>query len=434
MTEYEKLQQKIEVWIEENKKQMIQDAIELVKIKSVSQKGENGYPYGAGCARVLELALQIAGEMGFETQNCEYYFGTVLLKGETERQLGIFGHLDVVPEGDLSNWDFNPYEAKLQDGYVIGRGSSDNKCPAVASLYALKCIRDLKIPINHSILMFFGCDEESGMSDIVQFLEHHEAPEISFTSDGRYSLCYGEKGILTADLEADISGSNLEEFYGGQASNMVPDYARAVIKGIEPKHLLTKEEAVRISRGEGGKIVVEASGIAAHAAFPEGSESAIQKLATALISMGILDEKAENAMRLLAEGFRDYYGTGLEIESEDEIVGKTTAVGGKAYIKDGKLIQSLNVRYALKADQEKMISNLMKVCKKYEVVVKRLKNDPPMYIDPKTEWVQVLHETANEFLDGTYKPYVMGGEHMQENFPMQWRMVLRHGNLTHRIL
>ncbi len=230
----ENLQQRINQWIKDYEEDMIQDAIRLVKIKSVSQKGEGGYPYGTGCARVLDTALEIAEKMGFQVENDDYYCGAAYLRGKTDRQLGIFGHLDIVPEGDLANWDFDPYDAVFKDGYILGRGSSDNKCPAVASLYAMKCIKDLGIPMNHTVLMYFGCEEEAGMSDIVHFLGHHEAPEFSFTSDGRYSLCYGEKGILTAALTIDISGSNLLDLNGGQASNMVPDYAKAVLRGVSP--------------------------------------------------------------------------------------------------------------------------------------------------------------------------------------------------------
>lgn len=410
MMENKELQAKIDLWIEENKEQMIADAIELVKIRSVSSRGEGGYPYGAGCAKVLEAALAMAERMGFEVENNDYYSGAAYMPGKTDRQLGMFGHLDIVPEGDLANWDFDPYEPVFKDGYILGRGSSDNKCPAVASLYTMKCIRDLGIPMDHTVLMYFGCEEEAGMSDIVHFLQHHEAPEFSFTSDGRYSLCHGEKGILTAELTTDVSESNLVGFEGGQASNMVPDYAKAVIRGAACE-ILKKAvpDDFKVTDNGDGTVTVEAAGTAAHAAFPEGSESAIQKLASGLTAAGILDEKGQQAVKFLSEGFRDYYGTGLGIDFEDDIVGKTTAVGGAVSVKDGRLIQLLNVRYALKADSGAMIRSLHDTCRAYGFEVENLKNDPPMYVSLDDPCVKLLHETANRYLDGTYQPYVMGG-------------------------
>ncbi len=404
------LQKKIDVWIEENLDQMIEDAIELTKIRSVSERGEGGYPYGIGCARVLDLALSFAQRMGFETDNQDYYSGTALMKGETERQLGIFGHLDIVPEGDLANWDFPPYEAKLQDGYVIGRGSSDNKCPAVVSLYTMKCIHDLGLPMKHSVLMYFGCEEEAGMSDIEHYLERYPAPEFSFTSDGRYSLCNGEKGILTADLTTDVSDCCIVDFDGGQASNMVPDYAKVVLCGNKTEKLLSGlSNEFSVTEQTDGTVIVEVNGIAGHAAFPEGSVSAIQKLAAALLEHAVLDKKAESVIRFLAEGFADYYGTGLHIDSEDAVFGKTTAVGGRVFVKEGRLHQLLNVRYAAEVNQEEMIESLCQTCSAYGYNAEQIKNDPPMYISIDDPCVKLLHETANEFLDGTYAPYVMGG-------------------------
>lgn len=403
------LQTRINQWIEENEAAMIQDAIALTKIKSVSEPGEGGYPYGTGCAKVLDLALTLCGNMGFEVDNQEYYSGTALLKGETDQQFGVFGHLDVVPEGDLANWDFDPYESVCKNGYVLGRGSSDNKCPAVASLYTLKCIRDLGLPMKHSILLYLGCDEERGMSDIVHYWKNHEAPEFSFTSDGRYSLCYGEKGILTADLTVDLSRSNLIDFSGGDASNMVPDYAFATIKGVTAEQIVAAVPAECTVSEERDLVKIEVRGISAHAAFPEGSISAIHKLASILAGTGILDGKAEAVMKFLSYGFEGYDGTGLGIASEDDISGRTTAVGGKVRLIDGRLVQSLNVRYAIKVNQEEILRNLHQACERHGFRIENLDNNQPLYISPDHPAVQCLHHTANEFLDGTYEPYVMGG-------------------------
>lgn len=410
MMDHKELQAAIDRWIEENQDQMIADAIELTKIRSVSTPGEGGYPFGSGCAKVLDAALAMAKRMGFPVENNDYYSGTALLKGKTDRQLGVFGHLDIVPEGDLANWDFDPYDAAFRDGYIVGRGSSDNKVPCVASLYTLKCIRDLGLPMNHSVLLYFGLSEEAGMADVVHYLQHHEAPEFSFTSDGRYSLCYGEKGILTASLTTDISGSNLVDMDGGQASNMVPDHCRAVIRGADVQTLKDCLPAdFTVTDLGDGTAAVEARGIAAHAAFPEGSVSAIQKLSAGLLAAQVLDEKGTRAVRLMAEGFVDHYGTGLHIDFEDEIIGRTTAVGGYVHVCGGKLTQGLNVRYAIKTDQDNMIATLHRRCEELGFQVEDLHNDPPMYVSLDDPCVKALHETANEFLDGTYVPYVMGG-------------------------
>ena len=53
----------------------------------------------------------------------------------------MLAHLDVVPAG--KGWTVcEPFEPLVKDGMIYGRGSSDDKGPAVASLYALRCVRE----------------------------------------------------------------------------------------------------------------------------------------------------------------------------------------------------------------------------------------------------------------------------------------------------
>ena len=58
------------------------------------------------------------------------------ITGKSEKQIATIAHLDVVPEGN--GWDSNPFDLVERDGYVIGRGTADDKGPAVLTLYAAK--------------------------------------------------------------------------------------------------------------------------------------------------------------------------------------------------------------------------------------------------------------------------------------------------------
>ena len=91
-------------------------------------------PLAKTAPKVLDYALKKAESFGFETLNDENYAGHVAFGGGSGRTLGILAHLDVVPEGE--DWTVPPYEAIVKDGYVYGRGSTDNKCSCVSCLYA----------------------------------------------------------------------------------------------------------------------------------------------------------------------------------------------------------------------------------------------------------------------------------------------------------
>ena len=82
--------------------------------------------------------------------------------GKTKRRLWIVTHMDVVPEGDRSLWKTDPFKAVIEDGKVIGRGSSDNLQELVSSLYALVALRQLNIEPEYEICLAFVADEEMG--------------------------------------------------------------------------------------------------------------------------------------------------------------------------------------------------------------------------------------------------------------------------------
>jgi len=57
------------------------------------------------------------------------------------RSLILNGHIDVVPEGPLDMWDTPPYQPRIDDGWMYGRGSGDMKAGLAANLFALDALR-----------------------------------------------------------------------------------------------------------------------------------------------------------------------------------------------------------------------------------------------------------------------------------------------------
>lgn len=405
------LGEKIDLWIEEHLNDMVDKVMKLVEIKSVSDYNPSNKeePFGAGCKKVLDKALEMSRELGFPTKNYDYYCGTALLKGKIEEQIGIFAHLDIVPEGN--GWSFDPYKPFVKDGFIFGRGTTDNKGAAVASLFTLKCLKDLGVDLKHSVLMFYGCSEELGMHDVRYYFEREKAPVFSFTSDAEFSMCHGEKGILEANLVSDVSNTNLIDFHGGDVSNMVPDSAYAIMSGLDIEKLkkdilpLGDFEVEAVSKG----VKISAKGFCGHAAFPENAVSATRKLAEAIDKLNIATGNAKRAVHFISEAFADCYGEGLGIACCDDVSGKTTHIGGRIRIIDGKIIQNINVRYAIKADQDLLISNLKKKCADNGFKVEDLDNNKPTYMPLDNPVLQILNDTCNEVLGSDLKPYVMGG-------------------------
>ena len=84
-------------------------------------------------------------------------------KGKSSsKKIWIMTHMDVVPPGDLAQWEGNPFEAWVKDGKIFGRGVEDNQQDMVASLYALKALQSHGVTPNYDIGIALVADEETG--------------------------------------------------------------------------------------------------------------------------------------------------------------------------------------------------------------------------------------------------------------------------------
>lgn len=78
------------------------------------------------------------------------------------KSLILNSHIDVVPEGDLQNWQDDPYSGVIRNGRLFGRGSSDMKGGTAALLLALEAIRANGIELKGDVIFESVIEEESG--------------------------------------------------------------------------------------------------------------------------------------------------------------------------------------------------------------------------------------------------------------------------------
>ena len=208
--------------------------------------------------------LAIARRMGLETENCAGNIGWADLPGKSKKQIATITHLDVVPAGN--GWTSDPFEMIVKDGCVIGRGTLDDKGPAVLTLYIAKFFKERGEQLPYTLRLLFGTDEETGMEDVEWYLEHHDAPAFLFTPDGEFPVGYGEKGGYGGDvISAPVSG-NLMEFEGGVAGNVVPDKASALVKA--DISVLSSTGRVTVEPAGNGLVRITGHGVGGHASMP----------------------------------------------------------------------------------------------------------------------------------------------------------------------
>ena len=147
----------ISEYIDSQKDNILRDIARLISIPSVRGQATPDYPFGEMPAKALFEALDICREHGFATTNVHNAIGFADMN-DGELELGILAHADVVPEGD--GWDSDPYTMTINGDNIIGRGTSDDKGPMIAALYAMKAVKDLNIPLSKNVRLIIGSDEE----------------------------------------------------------------------------------------------------------------------------------------------------------------------------------------------------------------------------------------------------------------------------------
>ena len=408
----EALNQKIDAFIAANKEQLLKDIAALVSINSVEGTPEEGAPYGAAPRAALDKTLELAAGMGLATRNCEGHIGYAELAGaDAEKYLATICHVDVVPEGN--GWTQDPFQMEIRDGWMIGRGVADDKGPMVATLYALKFLKEEGVSLRYPIRALVGDNEETHMHDVDYYLANYPAPVFCFTPDAEFPVCNGEKGHFGAELVSPVCNGEIKEFEGGVANNAVPDRASALVE----TDITKLKNAPNITlEPEGNGVRIRGWGKSGHAAMPEGTVNAIGLVVNYLLDNGLCNDAERAYLEAVKKLHDSTAGAGLGIDCADGPFGPLTIIGGTIEMADGVIRQSFDCRYPTNTDPEKMTAAIRKVCGG-AATLENVSSRVPFYIDADSPAIQTLINTYNDVTGEGKKPFTMGGGTYARHFP-----------------
>ncbi|MBR4941572.1 MAG: Sapep family Mn(2+)-dependent dipeptidase [Clostridia bacterium] len=388
----------------------------LIAVPSVVGAAEGEYVFGKPCADVLTVALDIGKELGFRTENHEWYCGSIVLDGKTIEEMGIVGHLDVVPA--FGEWEYPKYELTVDNGLLVGRGVRDDKGPVVAGLAAMSFFKECGIQLPFGVRLIMGCSEEKGMEDLPYYIaKGYPVPKFSFTPDSAFPVCRGEKGIASFNVIFENYGSAILSFKGGNVTNAVADYAEIVLD-LPEDTACPEAEGIEVC-GADGKLCIKAKGLSSHAAMPEGSVNAIVKLAKYVLDAGLItDYDSKKVMRYIVKSNLDNAGTGLGIACSDELTGALTCICGMGRIERNKLIVNHNVRYPVNRDFAfELLPKVRCVCEGYEAHVELAEDSKGYAFPADAPEISALTEAFTEITGVKAEPYTMGGGTYARAFP-----------------
>lgn len=100
----------------------------------------------------------------------------VTIPGQSDDyNIWVMAHIDVVPTGDLSLWESDPWTVVEKDGKLIGRGVEDNQQGLVSAAFAGLYFIKNNIKPAHTVKLLFVADEENGSEyGIIYLMKNHK--------------------------------------------------------------------------------------------------------------------------------------------------------------------------------------------------------------------------------------------------------------------
>ena len=387
-------------WIEQTLPAQIEDLKAIVRIPSVSRgdPAEPGKPFGKTVYEALQATLAIARRLGLKAWDVDGYCGVVEY-GEGEEVLGILAHLDVVPEGE--GWSVPPYSATEKDGRIIGRGTLDDKSPALSAIYALAAAKECGLTMRRRVRVILGCDEEIGSLGVEHYLKVEGQPTLAFTPDAEYPVVNSEMGIMHTTYEKHYPSQLRIDC--GTAANVIPGVIRA--------ELPTKAVPVHAPEGytvtyDGNRITVEGRG--GHASMPEFAKNALQALMKILTVQPLPEADKETVRALYALWQFDMHGESLGVDVTDES-GRTTYQPDVIRFDENGVRFIADCRHPFTAKAEDLLAKWDAAYGKAGFARTDTVIKPGHFIPADSELVSTLMNIYNELNHSDSKPLSMGG-------------------------
>ena len=395
--------EKIDRYIDAHQNEMLEDIAALCRIESTKDSYRAGKPYGLRCAEVLGEALHLGESYGFSINNYDNYVN------EKEKQLDILAHLDVVPAGD--GWTVTkPFEPLIKDGKIYGRGTADDKGPAVAALYAMRAVRELNIPLKKNVRLILGTDEECGSSDIEHYYSVEKEAPMTFSPDASFPVINIDKGHCHGQFSASFEKSGalprMLSFESGVKANVVPAKAWALFEGLEGDAVealigqAEKDLGIHFTvSAEEGRLKIEAEGENGHASTPWKGKNALTGLLALTERLPLADspqlEKVKALNRLIPHG--DWLGKNLGIAQKDELSGELTLAFSMLTVKEDGLEGVFDSRCPICSNEENTLKVIKERMAKAGIVLHNDSMTPPHHVDGDSHFVRTLNRVYEEY-------------------------------------
>lgn len=236
------LYQNLPSYIQNSRAEFEEKLAELVEIPSVSSEPERH----ADILKCGETAVQYLRALGAEaeavpTPGNPVVFGS-LITGQDNPSVTIYNHLDVQP-ADPAEWRNAPFTFTREGDKYSGRGTTDDKGPALTAMLAVRYAVEHGIPLNYKFI--WELEEEIGSPNFEHFIKHNKArlqTESFLVSDTIWisrkqpAVPYGLRGLQAFLFKLETHGKDVHSgLVGGVARNPLGELAQVISQCYDAK-------------------------------------------------------------------------------------------------------------------------------------------------------------------------------------------------------
>ena len=256
---------------EKNKDRFLNELLELLRIPSVSAKGEHK-PDMLACAEAVKQRLVEAGVDKAEiyaTDGHPVVYAEKIIDPAKPTVL-VYGHYDVQPAEPLELWKSGPFEPVIIDGKIFARGSCDDKGQFYMHVKALETLVQTNTLVNNIKFCIEG-EEEVGSPNLAKFVATHKdllKADCVLISDSAMislqtpSLDIGLRGLSYIEVEVTGPKRDLHSgVYGGAVANPITILAKMIASLHDENNHITIPgfyDDVLISSAEERKLMAQA--------------------------------------------------------------------------------------------------------------------------------------------------------------------------------
>ena len=406
---------KIKKLINKYEKNIIKDIIEIIDINTVWEDGliskEN--PLGEGITLLFKKLSKWAEKDGFMTSNIDNVAMDISLGEKSNNYIGILVHADTVPANPES-FSFDPFKGTYDGTYIYGRGTQDDKGPMIGIYYALKIIKELKIPLKREVRIIVGGNEETQYLGIIKYFKNNVFPIASFTADNEFPLINVELGGSTMTGLIPIKDENIIDFKGGEVVNAVAEYSSAIIRSSKDvvsafDNFLNFNNVTGSIKAENDIYTINIKGKPSHGSIPQNGVSAITYLAKFISQFS-----DDLAIKFIVDKFHNkFYGEGFNLKIENEkskMTGQTSSSIGKVKMLGRTLELEQDVRFSSLHTVEYINKTMIEAYSILKGTVDLGEISKPLYIKEDKPLVQILMNAYKDITgDFNAKPLISGG-------------------------